>query len=270
MAVRDLENGQDAVQSIKDEVPQAKIETMEVDLKNFRSIKKFVNEFSLKNIPLNLLINNAGIFHPGPLEITEEGFEQTILTDYHGQVYLTMLLVKKLEEGRPSRVIFVSSPAEMFGRLDWSNLKGNKYKDSGMTPYAASKLYEIMFARALQQKLKGTQVDVFATHPGLVATPLMRKLSFRYLTAIIIWLQALVFGQRPSKGAFSTLYAATAPRLKGRGFQYIGPNYLFNLFHTTSRRPVNSAARRLKNCQRLYDETLKIIEEVTGDQLAAP
>ena len=39
------------------------VEFMKLDLSSFKSVKDFTVAFKEKNIPLHILINNAGIFH---------------------------------------------------------------------------------------------------------------------------------------------------------------------------------------------------------------
>lgn len=46
---------------------------MKLDLASLRSVRAFVSEFRKKNLPLHILINNAGIFSPHGK--TEDGFE---------------------------------------------------------------------------------------------------------------------------------------------------------------------------------------------------
>ena len=40
---------------------QINVDSMQLDLSSFRSTKEFVNTFKAKNLPLHLLINNAGV-----------------------------------------------------------------------------------------------------------------------------------------------------------------------------------------------------------------
>ncbi len=58
--------------------------------------------------------------------------------------------------------------AEMFGRLDWDDMKGEHIGTSGIAAYGRSKLYFLMFSTELNRRLQqaGADVQVFATHPG--------------------------------------------------------------------------------------------------------
>ena len=44
--------------------------------------------------------------------------------------------------------------------------RGEKNDESDMNVYGTSKIYLIMASKALNEKLKGTGVEVFAAHPG--------------------------------------------------------------------------------------------------------
>jgi NAD(P)-dependent dehydrogenase (short-subunit alcohol dehydrogenase family) len=45
-------------------------------------------------------------------------------------------------------------------------LRGEKKTTSDMNVYGTSKIYLIMASKALNERLKGTGVEVFAAHPG--------------------------------------------------------------------------------------------------------
>ena len=45
------------------------VEFMKLDLASFKSVKDFTIAFKEKNLPLNLLVNNAGIFCPSFSEL---------------------------------------------------------------------------------------------------------------------------------------------------------------------------------------------------------
>lgn len=67
---------------IKHEVPNAVIDVQQLDVSNIANIKKFVRNLN-KYSTIDILINNAGImFHP--YEITLEGFEIHLVTNYLG------------------------------------------------------------------------------------------------------------------------------------------------------------------------------------------
>ncbi|KAK3037550.1 hypothetical protein RJ639_030358 [Escallonia herrerae] len=78
---RDLKKGAQLKEMIQKESPEAKIVLLEIDLGSFASIKSFCSEFLSLNLPLNILINNAGKLS-NKLEFSEDKFEMTFATNY--------------------------------------------------------------------------------------------------------------------------------------------------------------------------------------------
>ncbi|GFS31185.1 NAD(P)-binding Rossmann-fold superfamily protein [Actinidia rufa] len=98
---------------IVSEFPDSEIVLMALDLSSLTSVQSFVAEFEYLNLPLNLLINNAGKFSDGHA-ISEDGVEMTFATNYLGHFLLTKLLRKKMIEtakvtGIQGRIVNVSS-----------------------------------------------------------------------------------------------------------------------------------------------------------------
>jgi NAD(P)-dependent dehydrogenase (short-subunit alcohol dehydrogenase family) len=61
-----------------------------------------------QNLPLNVLINNAGVMGP-PFRTTKEGYELQFGTNHLGHFLLTNLLAPRLKQGAPARVVNVAS-----------------------------------------------------------------------------------------------------------------------------------------------------------------
>lgn len=68
---------------------------MELDLASLASIRKFVMNFKKKELPLHILVNNAGIMIP-PYSKTEDGFELQFGVNHLGHFALTNLLLDDL------------------------------------------------------------------------------------------------------------------------------------------------------------------------------
>ncbi|GIL43412.1 hypothetical protein Vafri_1190 [Volvox africanus] len=126
-----------------------------------------------------MLLCNAALFEPGGYATSPDGLE------------LVKGLLDELETGAPARVVLQSSHAEKFGGLDFDNLKGNKFKESGMSSYSCAKLWMLMFGEELQrQGPRAAQIDVFVVQPGLTDSPLMDKADTKtHLNAAFIVMQ---------------------------------------------------------------------------------
>jgi len=265
MVSRDEKLGQEAANKIRQHVGKAaRIDVLQCDMAVLRNVAALVRE--IKNITpkVDLLINNAGVFHPGPYNKTEDGIEQTLAINYYAHALLTLGLLDTLRATPGSRCLFVSSPAETSGKLDFHNLTGDKYKDSGLTPYGTSKVYMMMFSKELAARVP--EVHFFCVHPGLVLTPLQNKASFRYITAAITVTAATIVGQPQYRGAYSTLYAATSPDVEREHWGYWGPNNM-NMYPTTRREPFNRAIHNPVSTWKLFEDTVSILEQKLGKTL---
>ncbi|PNH03830.1 Retinol dehydrogenase 12, partial [Tetrabaena socialis] len=213
MVVRDEDKGRRAVEDIKQEFTHAKLTMLQADMASLRSVRALADRLLASSSPLHVLINNAGVLAPGPFALTEEGIETTLATNFYGPLYLTLLLLPRLRASAPSRVVNVASFGEMFGSVHWDDLRGINMGSSGLAAYAASKLYLIMASRDLNRRLRGTGVDIFPVHPGLVSTPGEAKSDKRYFISIADFVSSRLHGQSELRGALAPLFAATEPRL---------------------------------------------------------
>jgi len=274
LTARDPEKGERAKDAINEHLGTNNVTTMQLDVAQFDNIRKFVDEFLAKDEPLHILINNAGVHLPGgwsdsPEESgqrTPEGFEVTLGTNYFGAVLLMELLLPKLKESAPARIVNLGSPGEQFsGGVYWDDLKGENKTSSDMQVYGTSKVYLIMASKALNEKLKGTGVEVFAAHPGITDAPLYKKTDKSDPMGAQVSIASAIAGQPTERGASPILYAAASPKLTGKGGAFIGgptgPLLPFsNLDQFKDRPTFTDEGNNLEDCMRLYEETLKIIK----------
>lgn len=146
-------------------------EVMRLDLASLSSVRAFAEEFNTRFERLDGLANNAGgVFPEGK---TEDGFEMTFGVNHLGPFLLTHLLLDKLKNNAPSRVVCVSSVVHA-GRgkyvpeIHYDDLDFEKRDYSAMQAYSEAKLAVVLFASQLARELDGTGVSVFSVHPGWV------------------------------------------------------------------------------------------------------
>ena len=220
MACRNMDKAAQAKAQIQEEMPNAKLTTMQIDLASLDSVRKFAAKFNLDYSSLDLLINNAGVMMP-PFELTDDGFELQFEANYLGHFLLTGLLLRKLKEAPAARVISLSSLAHDWGDIYFDDLNFNKNYDKRKS-YGQSKLACLMFAYELERRLRKENSTVLslAAHPGISDTELSRYLPkfIRFISPIIMPL----FAQSAKKGALPTLRAATDLSLTGG--TYLGPD----------------------------------------------
>ncbi|KAK9812796.1 hypothetical protein WJX72_003991 [[Myrmecia] bisecta] len=272
LTARDVKKGKEAEQMINESLGTSNVEMMELDLGSFDKVRSFAKEFREKHDKLHVLINNAGIHLPGgdapevSGQHTPEGYEVTLGTNYFGPMLLTELLLDMIKGSAPSRIVNLGSPGEQFsGGVYWDDLKGEKKTSSDMQVYGTSKLYNIMAAKALNEKLKGTGVEVFSAHPGITSTPLYDKTDKTKPMGAMVSTANAIAGQSAERGASPILYCAASKDLDGKGGAFVGgpvgPLTPFsNLDQFKDRETFTDEAKHLEDCLRLYDLTLKLLE----------
>ncbi|XP_012257842.2 retinol dehydrogenase 13-like [Athalia rosae] len=220
MACRDMQKCESTRQTIVLTTKNKYVYCRKCDLASFASIREFVDQFKKEQKELHILINNGGVMNC-PKSTTVDGIETQLGVNHMGHFLLTNLLLDRLKESAPSRIINVSSVAHKKGEINIADLNSEKDYDP-VVAYRQSKLANILFTKKLAKKLEGTGVTVNAVHPGLVDTEILRHMGFYNSTFSTIFIYPLVwpFLKRPTHGAQTTIYAALDPSLKDVSGKY--------------------------------------------------
>lgn len=210
MACRNLTKANQAVNDISNSTQNPNVEAMQLDLNSFDSIRQFASDFAAKDLPLHVLINNAGIM-ACPFALTVDGFESQFQVCHLGHFLLTGLLMPILKASTPSRIVVLSSMAHQWGTDKVAQPYTNAQGYSKYTAYANAKLANLMFARVLAEKLRGTGVICNAVHPGVIQTELTRSDN----CAKFVFCIGRPFNKNIPQGAATTVFAATHPTVDG-------------------------------------------------------
>ncbi|XP_060529385.1 retinol dehydrogenase 12-like [Cylas formicarius] len=170
--IADYEKATESARQIIEETHNPNIIAKHVDLRSFKSVRKFAKDIVTSFDAIHILMNNAGI---GDItyEMTEDGVQTIMQINYFSHFLLTHLLAGLLIKSAPSRIIFTSSIAAYNANLTIENLKGERPEASGIMESAAygnSKLALAIFSRSLAKKLENTGVTSNCLHPGFVKT----------------------------------------------------------------------------------------------------
>ncbi|KAI9281349.1 hypothetical protein BC943DRAFT_344255 [Umbelopsis sp. AD052] len=213
VASRNSSKGQEAVNEIKAETGNELIEYLQLDLMSLASVTKFIEEFKAKNLPIHVLLNNAGIM-ANPFTLSEDGIESQFATNHVGHFYLTTQLLPIIKKSAPSRIINVSSNGHRF--IFCCGLRLQEMNDeksySPFGAYGRSKAANILFTRELDQRLEAegiSNVYVNANHPGFVDTELAKNSS-----AILQTILRKLVLISTKDGAITQLYLATSPEVE--------------------------------------------------------
>ncbi len=184
LACRDPQRGQEALARLNADSPSAHTRLAILDLSSLASVRKFAEDELAQNLPLHILINNAGVMTPPKRLQTAEGFELQFGTNVLGHFALTALLMPALERAasassdRP-RVVTIASIAHKRGRLNFDDLQSTRTY-SPMKAYQQSKLADLMFAFELDRRLRAanSRVMSIAAHPGVANTNLFQGVDY--------------------------------------------------------------------------------------------
>lgn len=221
MACRNMKKGDEAKKELLKEHPSMKLKTMQLDLADLESVRKFADAFMDAYDRLDLLINNAGLMAI-PLRRTAQGFEMQFGVNHLGHFALTGWLFDLLKSTERSRVVNVSSAAHRIGEIRFDDIHWetaySKWKAYGM-----SKLANLHFTHELADKVaaRGIDIRVVAAHPGYSDSKLIEKgpeMNGRNLLVKAGRFVNSFAAQRTEMGALPQLYAATSPDAVHRGF----------------------------------------------------
>jgi NAD(P)-dependent dehydrogenase (short-subunit alcohol dehydrogenase family) len=248
---RNPQRGEAAVDEIKAQGHSDSVELMLADLSVQSEVRRLAGEFLERHDRLDVLANNAGLVQSKRTE-TPDGIETTLAINHLAPFLLTNLLLDRLKESAPSRVITVSSEAQRWGNMDFDDMQSRR-KYRGFPVYGMTKLANIMFTYELAERLKGTHVTANCVHPGPVSTNFGKNnggpmtLFFRVAKPLM---------RTPGQGADTLIWLASSPEVEGVSGRYFSDRREIGAKEIAH----DPAARR-----RLWE----ISEELTGLKVAA-
>ena len=261
MAARNLDKAEEGLADIREDVPDADVAILPLDLADLESVRAFVATFGQRHDRLDLLVNNAGVMAI-PYRQTADGFEMQIGTNHLGHFALTGLLLPKLAADGPSRIVNVASNAHKMRAMRFDDLRS----DDGYGPstaYARSKLANLLFTYEAKRRLARPHPDIasVAAHPGYADTDLFHVTTrSRAIPGLTLFSKAAnaLLAQSVEKGALPQLYAATCPDVVSG--DYIGPDGILEW---------RGHPKKVESNKRSHDEALarelwEKSEELTG------
>ena len=145
-------------ESLREKFPALAVETIPMDLALSSERVRLASHIIREEIPVNLLVNNAGLGDLGPFDTAEwERLEPMLSVNVAALTHLTHLLLPMLRASSPAAILNVSSVAGFFPLPE-------------MAVYAATKAYVTSFSEALRMELAPHGVTVTALCPGPVPT----------------------------------------------------------------------------------------------------
>ncbi len=216
LACRDETKAKNAIETLQNENKDAtgSLEFIRLDLCDFSSVVQFAEQFKKKNLPLNLLVNNAGIQIPGAL--TKDGIEINFQTNHLSHYLLTRLLFDKIIESNGRVVVLSSFLHQNISEL-WLDEVKTPMKNRGFEHnlYSHSKLCNVLFARELQKQF-GDRATVVTVNPGVVHTGFVR--NSHWMLTLFYPATVWMVGKNVEQGVQTQLYCCVAPDVVPGGY----------------------------------------------------
>lgn len=232
---RDQARGEQLVADIR-KAGNDKATFYRADLSELAQVRALAGTVAKEHSRLDVLINNAGL-GSGPRperEVSADGHELRFAVNYLAGFLLTLLLLPKLRESAPSRIVNVASAGQRALDLDDLMLTSNY---SGGRAYTQSKLAQILFTIELAHKLEGSGVTVTALHPSTyMATTMVRQMNISPISTV-------------DQGADAIINLAVSPALEG-----VTGRYYNRLTEARADPQAHDANAR----KRLWDSSMKL------------
>lgn len=216
LACRSFENTKDILKDIRVSTGNNDVHYMHLDLANLESVREFSVEVAAKYPVIYALVCNAGVWLPMDKHMkTSDGFEIHAGVNHLGHFLLTNLLLDKLEESAPSRVVVVSSSLQSSGKLDFTtydHFKEGRQPDPNSksfapTGYCDSKMMNALFTKELSVRLAGKGVTSVCLCPGWCYTQLARHVNIPFYKKILFLPIAFMFMRSAARGAQNIIQA---------------------------------------------------------------
>ena len=196
---------------------------VQLDLGDFESVARCADVVKTLQVPVDMLILNAGYRGGGNKRELIDGVEKHFVINHLGHFILTNRLMSRLYAAWQGRVVVVASraayrDAPATGILFDDLAMAGEYSDA--LAYGQSKLANVLFSLKLADLLRGTRITSNALHPGVINTDIDRNLSA--VTRFLFGIYTGVAGKSLEQGAATSCYVATSSRLgsvSGRYFE---------------------------------------------------
>jgi retinol dehydrogenase-13 len=224
------------------------VNVLQADFSSFADVRKAAALILAAYPRIDVLINNAGL-HNTKRVLTEDGIEIVFCVNHLAAFLFTRLLLPRILESAPARIIQVNSEGHRFGGLDLDDLDWGKRRYRGLQGYGASKTAQLLTVWELADRLWGSGVTINAMHPGNVRSMIGMNNGwlYRWYQRYLLW----PILKDPVISGEAIYYLAAAPEMATVSGRF------FNL--TIDEKPAPHALDRS-----LGKRVWKISEELTG------
>jgi len=184
------------------------------DLSNLKDVYRTAEELLKIDIPIDVLIHNAGIYLTRR-ELTPEGFDKMFMVHHLSSFVINVLLSEKLKSEGRARIILVNSEGHRFAAwgLHLDDLNWEKRRYSGLKSYGSAKLAQLLTMLLFAEYFRPCGVTINAMHPGAV-----RSETGKENGAVYRWVKKNLYDKilRPTEiSAESIYYLGVSDEIKG-------------------------------------------------------
>ena len=178
MVVRNLAKGEEVKKELVERFGGS-VDIVVADFSRLDDVRNAAKQVLASTSKIDVLINCAGL-HSTKATYTPEGFETVFCVNHLASFLFTELLLDRLKESAPSRILQINSEGHRFNGLDITDLNWKKRHYTGLRGYGASKTAQLLTVWEINDRLKNTGVTVNAMHPGDVKTQIGSNNGFLY------------------------------------------------------------------------------------------
>ncbi|MCJ7693843.1 MAG: SDR family NAD(P)-dependent oxidoreductase [Anaerolineaceae bacterium] len=186
------------------------VDIVQADFSTLKDVRKAAKIVLDNYSHIDVLINNAGV-HYTHRELTEDNLEIVFAVNHVASFLFTRLLLTRMVESAPARIIQVNSQGHRFGGLDIEDINWDNRRYNGLKGYGASKIAQLLTVWELADQLESSGVTINAVHPGEVKTNIGMNngLAYRlYKRVLLGWLL-----KDPLISGNAIYYLAAAPEM---------------------------------------------------------
>ena len=242
------------------------VDLVEMDLASLSSVRKAASELLARGKPFHVIIANAGVM-ACPQGKTQDGFETQFGTNHLGHFVFVNRLVPLLKAG--ARIVTLSSAGHRISDVDIEDPNFERTPYQAFTAYGRSKTANILYAVALDSRLKGRGMRATSIHPGGIQTELARHLTPELTEQMRARISTLSSGNTPFRfktipqGSATSVWSGFVASVDAVGGRYCEDCHVCEVNDdSTSRVGVRSYALNLAHANDLWRKS----EEMVGER----
>lgn len=169
-------------ETIKKEIEETyhvSVDIVIADFMDFESVRHAAQTIHQTYDKIDVLINSVGI-HSTRKRYNKDQIESSFCVNHLSVFLFTELLLNKMIESAPSRIIQVNSEGHRFSGVNLKDINFKKRIYTGLKGYGQSKSAQLLTMIKQNDRLKHTGVTINACHPGGVKTNIGNNNGFIY------------------------------------------------------------------------------------------